>query len=252
MYVFRRTGFNVIKFIASVTLFFHFIGHLWHCMQDFLWGRSVISWERIIKTIYRSGAKLAIPLLFISALMGMSIATNLHHILNKYHLQHKALLIVQNLLTRDFVPLLIGYVLCVQSSLNLITARVTKLHRVPQEVLLDYILPIIIGINITALLLYTYTVAAFIFSVYLTFHFVLGISTHEYLLHLAGSITFVEIFISILKTSVYCTIVSLIVGYYYYDVAVRNISVRQAVSRIITRGLLWLTAFSLYLNISNF
>ena len=63
MYVFRRTGFNVIKFIASVTLFFHFIGHLWHCMQDFLWGRSVISWERIIKTIYRSGAKLAIPLL---------------------------------------------------------------------------------------------------------------------------------------------------------------------------------------------
>jgi hypothetical protein len=52
--------------------------------------------------------------------------------------------------------------------------------------------------------------------------------------------------ISILKTLCYCTIVGLTTGYYYYEVAIHDIAVRRAVSRIITRGLFWILVCSAY------
>lgn len=254
MYVFQRLGLYIVRFVHSVHLFFVFLGHLCHSIKDGLLGRVTISWTNVAKILFYSGAAVIIPLITISAIMGLSLSLNAYLIFSRFNLQNKALAISQDLLTQDLLPLLIGFVLCVQSSLNIITARIkiTRFRSTPEEVILDYILPIMIGIDITALLLYTYTFVAILISLYFTFHHIMAFTTHEFFLHIGRNINVVTVLNSVIKTLVYCTIVSLTTGYYYYQVAVTQMNLRKAVSRIFTRGSLWLTVSSLYWKFMHF
>ncbi len=185
--------------------------------------------------------------------MAMSLAVSSFLILNNFHLQDKALGIAQTLLLQDILPLLIGFVLCVQVSLNIINARIkiTKLQRTPQEVILEYILPIIIGVNITGLLLYIYLLVAIFMSLFITFYNLLNMNADMYIMELERNATVVSVSYSLVKTLLYCSIVSLTAGYYYYMVATRHVPVRRAVSRILTRGSLWLTISSVYIKLLN-
>lgn len=246
MYVFKHLGWHTVKLVNAILLFFIFLGHICHSTKDFLLQRLTISWLNVVKILYYSGARLVMPLAIISALIGMSLSLTTYHIFARLNLQHKALPISQDILTQDILPLLIGFVLCVQASLSVITARIkiTIQGHTPEEVVLEYILPIIIGIDITALLLYTYTVIALFISLFFTFHFILNISSAVFLLEIKPTTTLFNLFYSATKTLLYGSIVSLTAGYYYYQVAVSQLSVRKAVSRILTRGSLWLTISS--------
>jgi ABC-type transporter Mla maintaining outer membrane lipid asymmetry permease subunit MlaE len=254
MLIFNRIGINTTRFMHSIILFFVLFGHLCHSIKDVICGRKSISWFGIVRILFYSGAILVIPLVIICGLIGMSLSLNAYSILYPFNLQNKALPISQDLLTKDLIPLIIGFVLCVQSSLNIITARIkiTKLKRTPDEVILEYVLPIMIGINLTGLLLFTYTIVAIFISLYFTFHYLLDTSTHEFLIHVGHSVTITALIYSVIKTFLYCSIVSLTAGYYYYQVAVSQISLRRAVSRIFTRGSLWLTLISVYWKFMNF
>ncbi len=253
MYLFRQTGFYVFRFFKSIFFFLSFIGHLAHSSKNIITRHLAISWQNVWKILYYSGVSLVIPLIIVTALMAMSLAVNGFLILSNFHLGDKSLPIAQTLLLQDFVPLLIGFILCVQMSLNIINARIkiTKLQRTPQEVILEYILPIIIGVNITGLLLYIYLISVLFISLYITFHNLLNMNADMYLLEIERNATALSVAYSILKTLLYCSIVSLTAGYYYYMVATRHVPVRRAVSRILTRGSLWLTISSVYIKLSN-
>ncbi|MCL9685862.1 ABC transporter permease [Legionella maioricensis] len=253
MYAFKQTGFHVIRFFKSISFFFSFIGHLCHSCKNIVTRHLAISWPNLLKVLYYSGVSLAIPLIIISSLMAMSLAINSYQIFSKFNLQGQALSIAQTLLVQDFLPTLIGFVLCVQVSLNIINARIkiTKLQRTPQEVILEYILPIIIGVNITGLLLHTYLIGVTFLSLYITFHHILNISTQIYLVDIRRTLTVLFFMTSVAKTLLYCSIVSFTAGYYYYQVATRHVPLRRAVSRILTRGSLWLTLSSVYIKFLN-
>lgn len=253
MYVFKKTGFYVFRFFKSIFFFLSFIGHLAHSSKNIITRHLTISWQNVGKILYYSGVSLVAPLIIVSALMAMSLAVNSFLILNNFNLQDKALPIAQTLLLQDIIPLLIGFVLCVQMSLNIINARIkiTKLQRTQQEVILEYILPIIIGVNITGLLLYIYLTSVVFISLYVTFYNLLNMNADMYVMELERNTTIFSFTYSMIKTLLYCSIVSLTAGYYYYMVATRHVPVRRAVSRILTRGSLWLTISSVYIKLLN-
>ncbi|MDP1602230.1 MAG: ABC transporter permease [Legionella sp.] len=254
MYIFNRTGLHITRFVNSISLFFVLLGHLSHSLKDITFGRESIAWFRVVRILFYSGVVLVIPLIIICSLIAISLSLNAFSILAPFSLQNKALPISQDILTQDILPLLIGVVLCVQSSLNIINARlkITKLCRTPHEVIHEYIMPIMIGINLTGLLLFTYTIVAVFISLFFTFHYLLDVSTHDFLIHVGHSVTIAALFYSVVKTLLYCSIVSFTAGYYYYHVAVNQISLRKAVSRIFTRGSLWLTLLSVYWKLMRF
>lgn len=246
MYGFHRIGLNISRFTHSVLLFFVFLGHLCHTIKHILCGRLTISWFAIVKIVFYSGTLLVIPLIIISALMGVSLSLNTWHIFERFNLQHKALPISQDILIQELLPLLIAFVLCVQSSLHIISAhiKITRYSRSTEDVILGHLLPIIIGLNLSSLLLYTYLYTTILVSIYLAFHYVLNVSTQEYLIHIGHYITLHALFYSIIKTFVYSIVVSLTTSYYYYQIAIKQINLRKAVSRIFTRGSLWLVITS--------
>ncbi|KTD52859.1 ABC transporter permease [Legionella quateirensis] len=253
MYAFNRTGVHFIRFFKSIFFFLSFIGHLSHSIKNIITRHLTISWQNVWKILYYSGVTLVTPLIIICALMTMSLSINSYTILRNFNIQDKALSIAQTLLIQDILPIIIGFVLCVQVSLNIINARIkiTKLQRSPQEVILEYILPIIIGVNITGLLLYTYLIIIIFLSMYLTFHNVFNMSNYIFLLDLERTTTLFAFTYSVAKTLLYCSIVSFTAGYYYYMVATRHVPLRKAVSRILTRGSLWLTISSFSIKFLN-
>lgn len=253
MYVFRQTGFFLIRFLKSIFFFLSFFGHLIHSCKNIITRHLTISWQNVRKVLYYSGVSLVIPLIIVSALMAMSLGITSFMILSKFQLQDQALSIAQTVLIQDILPIVIGFVLCVQVSLNIINARmkITKLQRTQQEVILEYILPIIIGVNITGLLLYIYLIAVIFLSLYITFYNLLNLNAHMYLMEINRSSTYLTFIYSASKTILYCSIVSFTAGYYYYMVATRHVPVRRAVSRILTRGSLWLTLSSVYIKFLN-
>ena len=190
-----------------------------------------------------------LPLVIITMLMGISLALSIHFILARYNLQNEALFIAQDSMIKDIAPLPIGFVLCVHCGLNLIDKNHPSLHQPPQTVLLETIIPLIVAMNITAILLYTYVCSAFYTSVFLAFNYFLHTNTDEYLIKLSRIINPLDIGLSIGKTMLLATIASFIAGYYYYDVALRVLPTRKAVSRIITRGLFWLVVISVLIKV---
>lgn len=253
-YVFEKTGRRFVRGLKSLSFFFGFIGHLSHSSKNIVTRHLSITWKNVWKILYYSGVSIIIPLVLVSALLSMSLGMSAYFILGNFNLQDKALSIVQLLLIEDVLPLLIGLVLCVQVSLNIINARIKikKLQQTPQEVILEYILPIIIGLNFTGLLLYMYLINIIFISLYITFHSILmNMDAPVYLLAMERSSTLVTFTYSLIKTLFYCSIVSFTAGYYYYMVATRHVPLRRAVSRVLTRGSLWLTISSVGIKFLN-
>ncbi|KTD20581.1 ABC transport system permease [Legionella lansingensis] len=247
MYVFRRLGLHTIKFIYSLVLIFRFFGHLCHSLKDVLFGELSIAWGNMVEIIYYSGARLVIPLVFICALLGISVSQTVYILLSPFHLHHKVLPTAQNVLTHEVLPLLLGFILCIQAALHLINTRVRRYRQNPEEVILEHVWPIITGMNITSLLLYTYTVVTILISFYITFRYMLSYTTYDFMLHITSATTIYDLIYSAFKTLILCAVVSLAAGYYYYEAAVRHLSLRKAVSRIMTRSLFWLVVVSVYI-----
>lgn len=235
-----------LPIIKDVALFFRFLGHLAYSVKGALPHQMPLVWINFLRTVYYSGTKMVIPLMIISSLMGASLILNIYTILSPFYLQNQILLVAQNILFYDLLPYIIGLVLSIQLALNLVNAQIRKLQRTPQEVMLQFIIPLILGCNLSALLLYIYSLNAILVSIYFCFRYLLKTDLHEYLFHLSTTFTSINILYSILKTLIYCTIVSLVVGYYYYAVTSAHLTLRRAMSRIMTRSLLYLTISSIY------
>nr|HAT8713694.1 ABC transporter permease [Legionella jordanis] len=247
MYVFRRLGLHIVKFLHSQVLVFRFFGHLFHSLKDVLFGELSITWNNMVEIMYYSGARLVIPLMLLCALIGLSVSQTTYYLLAPFHLHHKALPVAQNVITHEVLPLILGFILCVQAALHLINTRLRRHRQTPEEVILDHVWPIITGMNVTSLLLYTYAITIILLSFYLSFHHVLGFSIHEFLLHATSSTTIFDLMYCAFKTLILCLVVSFTAGYYYYEAAIRQLSLRKAVSRILTRGSFWLVIASVYI-----
>lgn len=246
MRVSEKVSYYGVPFIESVITFFRFTGHISSSFRDLLLRRLSISWFDLLLTVFRSGATMVLPLVMLSGLMSVSLVVNIYHTLSPYHLQHDILLFTQNILLFDILPFLISLILAIQSSLNLASAQIRELGQTPEDVIRKYIIPIMVGTNISALLLYIYCLNTLFICLYLCFRFLLKADIHEYLFYLTNTFTRNTIMYSIFKTTLYCTLVSLIVGYYYYDVSAGFVIIRRAMSKIITRSFIWLIVCSVY------
>ncbi|WP_058526073.1 ABC transporter permease [Legionella erythra] len=244
--LFQRTGEKAGALLQSTLFFFVFFGNFFYSL---VCNWNAITWRESFFATLRAGTWVVIPLLFVSMLMGTSLAVSIHYMLAPYNLQHQGMLIAQNTVIHDFAPLTIGFVLCTQCGLNLIDFYHPSLHEDPQKVLLENIIPLVAGFNVTALLLYTYVSLGFLTSIFLTFYYYLKADINEYLIRLGDVITLADLLNSLCKTILYATIASFTAGYYYYDVANRILPTRKAVSRIITRGLFWLITVSVVLKL---
>lgn len=251
MMVFTRLGYRSIRYFASIVFFFRFFGHFVCAMGNMILNRISLSWDRVILTIYHSGARMVIPMVFISSLMATSMVLNIHYFLSRYRLEHQVLAMLQNILTADLIPLFLAAVLLIQASLGMTTHYIKGLHRKPQETLEYYIIPIMVGLNAIGFMLYIYIYVVFHITCFIDFHYILKVDTHQYLNRLANTFSFALLLQSLFKTFVYVTIASISLGYYYYCVAVHNISLRHALSRVISRGLLWLAVVSVFLKFNN-
>lgn len=240
MYVFHQIGGYINKIVDSCFLFLCFLGHLSCSLVNVLIRRHSISRPPIIRTVFNSGAKLAVPLMFVSSLMGMAILYIIINFLKKYNLQHQGWIFAQDIITQNLVPFLIALFLCIQSSLSLLSAHENQPPQTAENVVLDHILPIIIGVNIAGALLYIYCIAGFYFSIYFVDLYILQFHPQYYFLHLGEYLKLSNFISSVLRTGLYCTIVSVTTGYYYYVVAYKNRPISKAMSQIITRGLVWL------------
>ncbi len=254
MYFFYSSGIFISNLLHSLLLFFSFIGHLGTSTIKILSGNLRLSARTVFRILYHSGAVLLLPLTFISALVGVSLTLNTFKILSRFHLESKTLIIAQSLLTVDILPLLIGLVLCIQSALNLISARI-KINRkqyTSDQVILEYILPIFIGIFFTGVLLYCYLLFTMLSSLFITFHYYLSNTSREFWLNVMHQGTIKELSFSFLKTLYYCLLVSVNAGYYYYQIAINHVNLRRGVSRILTRGAFWLVVSSVGIKFINF
>lgn len=248
----QRLRYYGTPLVASVVIFFGFLGHVFSSILDIIEGKLVITKHSLLNTVYGSGVKLVLPLLLITSLLAASIIMNVYNILSPYEMQNKVLRISQRILFYDVLPFLISLMLATQSSLNLVTAGIRKMKRTPHEVVLGYVIPIMIGTNISALFLYMYALNIVFISIYFCFRYLLHTEVHEYLFHLTNTISSRSIIYSIFKMFLYCALVSLIVGYYYYQVAAGYMLIRKAMSRIITRSFIWLAATSFYFKFLNY
>lgn len=244
--ILQHTGKKALDLHSSIKLFFLYVGHLF---SSLLFRNYLVSWRPTLPAVISAGAFLLIPLLVVSMLIGVSLTLTINYILAPFNLQNQGLFIAQNMIIRDIAPLPIGFIFCVQCGLNLINANHPSLHHAPDKVMLETIIPLVIGVNLTSILLYTYVTAAFFVSVFFTFTTILHMNIDEYILRLSELVAPLDIISSLIKTIIYATIASLIAGYYYYDVAKRILPVRQAVSRIITRGLFWLVVGSVFIKV---
>lgn len=252
MYMFHQFGAYVLKFANSFKVFFTFIGYLFYNLFYVLRGRRSISKDSVVKIIFNSGAGLVIPLMIISSLIGVSLSINVFNFLRKFHLEGPVWDLAQDVVTENIVPLLIAVFLCVRTSLTLIHAKVDRSKRASEHVIIGHILPIIIGINISGVLLYVYCLAAFHLSIYLNLVFILQVHTQHYFIHLGDDITISNFLFSIYKTGLYCTIVSIVIGYYYHVSAFEELPIDNAVSQIITRSLIWLAISAACFNFITF
>lgn len=235
-----------VSFVQLVVVFFRFLGHLACCAKEVITRKKSISWLNLLNVIFRSGVRLVIPVVVISSLLGVSLVLNIYSSLSPYNLENKAFIIAQNIFFYDGLPFIINIVLSIQIALDLVSERRTKLQTTAQQTLVVDIIPLLIGINICSLSLYIYSTISVFFSTFLCFRYFLKADTHEYLLQLSTTITSYSILFSILKTFLFCTFVSVIAGFYYYQVAEGYLSIRKAVSRIMTRSFAALVVGTVY------
>src|ERR1700733_9949552 len=150
MIIFKQFGKKTSDLYQSISLFFLFVGHLFYCV---LFCARQIIWRHTLITTLWAGARVVLPLIIVSMMIGVSITLSIHYILAPFHLQNHVVFIAQGTMIRDFAPLPIGFILCVHCGLNLIDSDHPSLHHTPQKVILETIIPLMVGISCTALLL---------------------------------------------------------------------------------------------------
>ena len=239
-------GAKTTELLRAIIFFFRFLGDVF---TSLLGNWKAISWRQTLLSTLHAGAVISVPFIVVSMLFGISMAVSIHVMLTRYNVQSEAMAISQATLLRDFTPIFIGFVLCVHSGLNLIEHDHPSLYATPQKVLYNTIIPLFFSMNITALLLYVYVATAFILSIIFTISFILQANTQDYLLGLGGINFYWQIINSIGCAIFNATIASFIAGYYYYDVSNRIMPIRQAVSKVITRGLFWLVVANVIIRI---
>lgn len=237
MHKIHHTRVFSISRINSIQLFIHFVGHLSHTIKEALFRRATISWFNLWAAMYHSGAKIIIPIILVSTLIGVSLVTNIYNtLLNVANLPQRVLYVSQDILLNDVLPCFIGLTLALQWALNIISIE----QRSPISMLQVYIIPIMLAFIVCAPLIYVYSVNVIYISIYFCFKYYLRIDFHQYFSQIINSFTNLVLIRSIIKTTIYCTIVSLTVGYNYYAVAFGFIPQRIAMSRILSRSLIYL------------
>ena len=242
----QRIRYYGVPIVDSVVVFFRFLGHLACCIQEVITHKASISWLNLLNVIFRSGVRLVIPVIVISALMGILLVLNIYSSLSPFNLQNKAFLIAQSIFFYDVLPFIINIVLSIQIALNLVNERRGRLQKTAHQTILIDIIPLMIGVNICALSLYIYSITSVFISTFLCFRYFLKTDIHEYVLQLSTTITSYSILFSMFKTFLLCTLISVIACYYHYEVAEGYLSVRKAVSRIMTRSFIVLVVSSVY------
>lgn len=225
--------------VKNVRLFFIFLGALLYL--SFKEGKN-ISWRHGIARSLYAGYELFIPLMLVSISIGVGLSYGLHQLLSPYKLSVGGVFLAQTVLLRDIAPLPIGFILCIKNALILIDSPLSsELNEGKRDaVLLDVVIPQIIGMNLTGLLLYIYGFAACAISVLLSFILILKSDINAYLMRFSAFIEPTEMFLSLSKAFVFMLVATLISGFYYFELVRRKISVRRAVSKILTRGIFWL------------
>ncbi|MBA4697514.1 MAG: ABC transporter permease [Legionella sp.] len=239
-------GLQSLKKLHSLSLFFRFAGHLSFSLKASLCRQHPIDWHRVLELLYYSGAKLLLPCIFIGALVSASLSQTVYMILSPAYLTHKVLPISEQILTQDLLPMLLGFILCLQAALNLIHSHPERRRQDQETILLKHVVPIMIGMNLTSFLLYNYLIVVCFLSFYGMFYFTFDISSAEFLFYLTRPVILWDLLTSLLKTLCLSTLVSLTAGYYYYETAIRAMALRTAVSRILTRGAFWLITANAY------
>ena len=245
----KTLGQSSVWFIGSITLFFRYLGHLITGLCRCMTGARSIAWPTFIKTVYSSGVNLFFPLVLISVLLGFSISLSLFTLLNEIKRGDHALTMTQTIAIGHLVPLLVGFILSIQSSLNLINANIQKLHHKPDDVMYELIIPITFSVFINGFSLFVYTLFSFLVAIYSTFQYLISLDTLDTLLHLTSILSIKDLLYSIFKLLIFCCIISLVNGYYYYEISIREISLRKAVSRVMTRSLFFIVFLYVYFNL---
>lgn len=226
--------------VKSIRLFFIFLGALFYfSVTEF----KNIAWKQGIARSLYAGFEMFIPLMLASIAIGIGLSYGLHQLLSPYKLSVSAVFLAQTVLLRDVAPLPIGFILCIKNALVLIDSPFSpQLNESGRDsVFLDTVIPQIIGMNLTGLLLYIYGFAACVISVLLSFMLILKSDMSGYLLRLSALIEPFELMLSLGKALMFMLVATLISGFYYFELVRRNISIRRAVSKILTRGIFWLS-----------
>lgn len=233
---FHYTGKKTVRLYLSITLFFLYLGYL---VEQFITHWRQVAWKRTLTQTMHAGSLMVLPLCLISMLLAISISLSIHYLLMGFKLHNQAMHLVQSMIIRDFAALPIGFVLCVHCGLNLIESRHAPMAGRPQKITLDEIIPLMLGLNVVAVLLYTYVIFSFFVGTFLTSYYFLGTSMQDYWLGLDDSVQVADMIESVCKTIAYASIAGISTGYYYFTISRRHLSLRLGVSRIITRGLFW-------------
>ena len=144
--ILTRIGYHGMHFYRSIQLFICFFGHLNATILNVILGRVSIKWKLVTMTIYYSGAKLVVPFILISSLLASTMSINIHNLLSAYRLEREAIIILQQVATVNLIPIFIGTVLLVQSSLGLTKHYIKGMHYQRQETIEVYIIPIMFGL----------------------------------------------------------------------------------------------------------
>ncbi|WP_019217762.1 ABC transporter permease [Legionella tunisiensis] len=175
MYNFRRFGINVINSINSIVLVFRFLGHLLYSLICIISGKVSVGWSNAIEFMYYAGVRPVTSLVLICLLIGITVSQAVYFLLQPFNLHQRILPTVQNILTHEILPIVIGFILCIQVALHLINTRLEEHNRNPEDFILTHVWPIIIGMNMTSLILYVYLVSSIFSALILAFIFYLGI-----------------------------------------------------------------------------
>jgi ABC-type transporter Mla maintaining outer membrane lipid asymmetry permease subunit MlaE len=250
MYIFRYFGMYVATLVYSTILVFRFLGHLFYSFINIISGKSSVAWSNTVDFMYYAGARPVTSLFFICLLVGISVSQAVYFFLQPFHLHQKVLPLVQNILTHEILPIIIGFILCIQMALHLISTRLEHYDKNPEEFILSHVWPIIIGMNLTSLLLYVYLVTSIFLGFYISFHFLFGYTTNEFLFYILNATTAFDLTYSVVKTLILCIIIGFSASYYYYEATIRKTNLRKAISRVLTRSSFWLIISSMYITYS--
>lgn len=251
MHIPQKLRLYGIPIFDAIVLFFRFLGHLVCCIEEILSGREKLYWLKLFKVVYQSGVKLLVPIVLISAILGITLVLNIYSTLRPFNLEKNGFLIAQNIFFYDVLPFLINIIISVQMALNLVQNGRIRAQKDTHKTIIADIIPILIGVNICAVALYMYALTAVYMSAFVFFRYFLRADIHEFILQLSTTITGYSMFFSLLKTFLLGVMISVIACYYNYQVAVDYLPVRTAVSRIITRSFILLAVGSVYFKFFN-